>query len=168
MRSLQTTFEEFAVQRMDSLLRLARLLTGNQADAEDLVQSSLLRAQVKWSRIASADRPDAYVRRLLVNVHHSAMRQRRLATVELEETHALCAGSGSDFTEIDALRSSISRLPLRQRTALVLRYYEDLDIGEIAEAMGLNASSVRSALTRALATLRSGSSQIEKAGDNSG
>jgi RNA polymerase sigma-70 factor (sigma-E family) len=165
VRALQTTFEAFAAQRMDSLLRLARLLTGTPTDAEDLVQSSLLRAHLKWPKIASADHPEAYLRKLLVNVHHSSVRKRRYSTVELTHADRPSAAPETAFGEVDELRSSILRLSVRQRTALVLRYYEDLDIDEIAEAMDLRASSVRSSIARALATLRAGTSAPQKAAD---
>jgi RNA polymerase sigma-70 factor (sigma-E family) len=162
---VETTFEAFVAQRMDRLLRLARLLTGNATDAEDLVQNSLLRAHAKWAKIAAADHPDAYLRRLLINVHHSSLRKRRLSVVELEPHDLSFASHDREVAELDALRGSVIRLPIRQRTAVVLRYYEDLDIHEIADAMGLHQSSVRSSLARALSTLRDANELTQKAGD---
>ena len=147
---MDTTFEAFVAQRMDRLRGWHEvLLTGNATDAEDLVQNSLLRAHAKWAKIAAADHPDAYLRRLVINLHHSSLRKRRLPVVELERQNLSFAGHDGDVAELDALRGSVRRLPIRQRTAVVLRYYEDLDIHEIADAMGLSQSSVRSALTRA-------------------
>ncbi|MFI6272272.1 sigma factor [Micromonospora zamorensis] len=60
------TFEEYAFARTSALIRLARLLTDDEHRAEDLVQEVLARAYARWGRISRTDRPDAYVRRMLV------------------------------------------------------------------------------------------------------
>ena len=70
------TFEEYVGSRGPALVRLARLLTGDEHRAEDLTQDVLARAYVHWRRIARADRPDVYVRRMLVNANNSWWRRR--------------------------------------------------------------------------------------------
>ncbi|MFI9640957.1 sigma factor [Micromonospora sp. NPDC051925] len=70
------TFEEYVSSRGPALVRLARLLTGDPHRAEDLTQDVLARAYVHWRRIARADRPDVYVRRMLVNANRSWWRRR--------------------------------------------------------------------------------------------
>ncbi|MEU1396915.1 sigma factor [Micromonospora zamorensis] len=70
------TFEEYAFARTSALIRLARLLTDDEHRAEDLVQEVLARAYSRWGRISRTNRPDAYVRRMLVNAHNSWWRRR--------------------------------------------------------------------------------------------
>lgn len=150
------TFEDFAAERLDSLMPLARLLTGQASDAEDLVQDALVRAHDQWHKVAAAQNPNAYVRRLLINVYTSQHRRLRLQTVPLNKVHDNTAAPtlGVELSERDTLRQAIRALPIRQRTAIVLRYYEDLDVSEIAASMGLTESSVRSAVSRALDNIR--------------
>ena len=149
----EVRFEEFAAAHVESLLRLARLLTGNPHEAEDLVQESLLRAHDRWELVGGARNPAAYMRRLLVNVHRGQRRGRTLDTVAVEAPDRAPLTTMT-WEEREALRQALGTLPLRQRTAVVLRFYEDLDVAEIAEWMGLRESSVRSALARALEALR--------------
>jgi RNA polymerase sigma-70 factor (sigma-E family) len=153
-----STFDEFAATQVDSLLRLARLLTGDPGDAEDLVQESLIRAHARWELVSGADHPGAYMRRLLVNVHRGRGRRKAVASVLVEDpvswSPTSLAGNEVGWEDRDALRRTIAELPLRQRTVLVLRFYEDLETSEIASWMGLRESSVRSALSRALDSLR--------------
>ncbi|GAB3854200.1 hypothetical protein GCM10027610_085400 [Dactylosporangium cerinum] len=77
------TFEEYAFARTAALVRFARLLTGDEHRAEDLVQDVLARAYARWGRISRTDRPDVYVRRMLVNAHHSWWRRRSSGEVSV-------------------------------------------------------------------------------------
>jgi len=152
-------FDLFVEQQFDPLMRLARVLTGNPTEAEDVVQESLLRAHRKWDQVSTAQHPAAYMRRVLVNVHHSRRRSRRWIEVPLGVSATSSSDSihhdrGKDHAEEQALRQVIALLPMRQRTALVLRYYEEMEIREIADAMRLKPSTVRSNLSRALDRLR--------------
>jgi len=149
----EVRFEEFAAAHVGPLLRLARLLTGDSGEAEDLVQESLLRAHERWELVGGARSPAAYMRRLLVNVHRGHRRGRSFDTF-LVEAPDRAASTAMAWEERVALREALGALPVRQRTAVVLRFYEDLEIAEVAEWMGLRESSVRSALARALETLR--------------
>lgn len=69
------TFEDYAFARSQALMRLARLLSGDEHRAEDLVQDVLGRAFARWGRISRMEQPDLYVRRMLVNAHHSWWRR---------------------------------------------------------------------------------------------
>lgn len=154
---MEPSFEAFVTGQLPRIMGLSRLLTGNRADAEDLAQEAFSRAQRKWHRVSAADDPGAYLRRLLVNLHHSRGREQRPPTVAIDavaHTSWATVDPSASVEDVDALRRSLAGLPLRQRTVVVLRYYEDLDTDEIAAAMSLSESSVRSALSRALATLR--------------
>ncbi|MEO3779936.1 SigE family RNA polymerase sigma factor [Micromonospora sp. B11E3] len=150
------TFEEYAFARVSALLRLARLLTGDEHRAEDLLQDTLARAYARWARISRMEQPDLYVRRMLVNGHHSWWRRRSsrevLVTVVAERPGT--SDESAEVAERDALWQLVRALPSRQRTVIVLRYYEDLDDWTIAEILDCSTGTVRTHAKRALAALR--------------
>jgi RNA polymerase sigma-70 factor (sigma-E family) len=151
------TFEEFAAVRLGALLRFAGVLTGDRALAEDVVQEALIRAHGRWASIADLDRPEAYVRKMVVNEYLSWRRRSwRLvpAGSGTDVDTALVADPAVDHAERAAILAELARLPRRQRAVLVLRYYESLSDPEIAEALGCTPGTVRGYASRALATLR--------------
>lgn len=150
------TFEEYVHGRGPALVRLARLLTGDVHRADDLVQDTLARAYVHWRRIAKADRPDVYVRRMLVNANISWWRRkssRELALADIPDRPST-RDIGGEAADRDAMWRLVGTLPPRQRSVLVLRYYEDLDDAAIAEILECSTSTVRVHALRGLATLR--------------
>jgi RNA polymerase sigma-70 factor (sigma-E family) len=150
------TFEEYVLARGPGLVRLARLLVGDNHRAEDLVQDVLARAYPRWGRIVQADQPDRYLRRMLVNARNSWWRRRVNHEVAVA-TVADRAGPddlGGRSAERDAMWRLVLALPPRQRAVLVLRFYEDLDDASIADILGCSAVTVRSHAMRALANLR--------------
>ena len=151
------TFEEFAAARLGAVVRFAAVLAGERALAEDIVQEVLIRAHARWDQIGRLDRPESYVRKMVVNEYLSWRRRswRLVPSADLE------AGPGSpgrdhavDHAERDALLAEVSRLPRRQKAVLVLRYYEALSDAEIAAVLGCTPGTVRGYASRALATLR--------------
>ncbi|MBP2354326.1 RNA polymerase sigma-70 factor (sigma-E family) [Kribbella aluminosa] len=138
------------------LVRLGVMLTGNEHTAEDLVQTVLARAHRKWDRISAADRPEAYLRTMVLNEFLSWRRLLKNNEVLLAEPIELPAYDdvGLRQAQRDATWQLLAKLPRKQRAVLVLRYYEDLPDGEIAEVLGVVAATVRSNAARALATLR--------------
>ncbi|HTJ36864.1 MAG TPA: SigE family RNA polymerase sigma factor [Dactylosporangium sp.] len=155
------TFEEFVEARLQALLRYAVMLAGDPHTAQDLVQETMIRAQLKWRQIAAADMPERYVKRMLTNVYFdlhrgSWLRRVVLRGVDLEATmEPRAVGDHADgLAERDQMWVWLGRLPRQQRAALVLRYYEGLTDGEIAEVLGRPVGTVRSWISRALATLR--------------
>jgi RNA polymerase sigma-70 factor (sigma-E family) len=156
------TFEEYAFARTGALVRFARLLTGDEHRAEDLVQDVLTRAYARWGRISRTDRPDFYVRRMLINAHHSWWRRlssRELAVETVAERPAT-ADEAAEVAERDALWRLVRQLPARQRTVIVLRYYEDLDDARIAEILDCSTATVRTHAKRALDALRAAPSAV--------
>ncbi len=147
-------FDEWVASRGPALLRLAFVLTGNKADAEDVVQDALSRALPRWSRIAAVDNPDAYVRRMVVNAHTSWWRKFRRRETPVAEAVAPGAVDAHDHGDHDRLWLACLRLPEAQRTAVVLRFYEDLEYAEIADLTGVREGSVRSRVSRGLAAMR--------------
>ena len=150
-------FEEFVAAQGRSLLRLAFVLTSDRHLAEDLTQTTLADAYRHWRKVAAAQDPPAYVRRMLVNAHLS-WRRRRSSTERPSEIHDVTAasgpGPGDALAGRDEMRQLLAGLAPRARTVLVLRYYADLDDAAIAEAMGVSQSAVRATASRALASLR--------------
>jgi RNA polymerase sigma-70 factor (sigma-E family) len=151
------TFEEFAAARLGAVVRFAAVLAGERALAEDIVQEVLIRAHARWDRIGRLDRPESYVRKMIVNEYLS-WRRRSWRLVPSDDLEAGPGGPGrdhaADHAERDALLAEVSRLPRRQKAVLVLRYYEALSDAEIAEVLGCAPGTVRGYASRALATLR--------------
>lgn len=148
-------FREYVTARGRALLRTAYLLTGNLADAEDLVQAALAKTYLAWDRIEDRGALDGYVRRAMVNTHISWWRRRRVQefpTDELPDQAVADHAGDSDLSE--TLRRAIDRLPHRMRAAVVLRYYEDMTEAEVAERLGVSLGTVKSTVSRAVAKLR--------------
>ena len=148
-------FRDFVTSRGGALLRTAYLLTGNLADAEDLLQAALAKTYLAWDRIEDRGALDGYVRRAMVNTHISWWRRRRVEeypTDEIPEQAVADHSVGSDMQE--SLRQAISRLPQRMRDAVMLRYYEDMTEAEVAAALGVSLGTVKSTVSRAVAKLR--------------
>src|SRR3954466_4353599 len=129
------------------LFRTAYALTGDVHLAEELLQESLVKLFVAWHRVSRADAPDAYAKRGMVNLATARWRARH----RRPEVLAHDAGAGvsvrgfeGDVAESDALWQVISRLPPRQRTVVVLRYYEDLSEQQIAAVMAISPGTVKS------------------------
>jgi len=148
-------FREYVATRSRALLRTAYLLTGNVADAEDLVQAALAKTYLAWDRIEDRSAVDGYVRRAIVNTHISWWRRRRVEeypTDEIPDQAVADHAGASDLQE--SMRRAVDRLPQRMRAAVVLRYYEDMTEAEVAEVLGVSLGTVKSTVSRAVAKLR--------------
>jgi RNA polymerase sigma-70 factor (sigma-E family) len=152
------TFEEFVLARQAALFRAAYLLTGDRYHAEDLVQSSLERAYQHWRRIAAADNPDAYLRRIMVNLATDWWRSRRRAPerslAEARDIPSAQIGQAESAEDRDLVVRALSTLPAGMRAVVVLRYYEDRSEAETAAIMGCSVGNVKSQAARALSRLR--------------
>lgn len=163
---LLTQHEALARQRVDvasifaehhvGLVRLALLMVGDQASAEDIVQEAFERTHAGRSRIRDADKALAYVRSSVLNGCRSTLR-RRARGFRRAAPYEPPAGSAESAALVGEERREVllalRALPRRQREALTLRYYFDLPDQEVADAMGIGASTVRSTITRGLAAL---------------
>jgi RNA polymerase sigma-70 factor (sigma-E family) len=153
-----TQFTAYVRTKGPTLLRTARSLTPNPADAEDLLQTALTKTYLAWDRIDDHRAVDGYVRRTLVNTRTSQWRKRKVDEFTTDELPEPTPGGVPDLTEQqaqrDALLRAIARLPPRQRAMVVLRYYEDMSEAQTAEAMGVSVGTVKSAVSRALGKLR--------------
>jgi RNA polymerase sigma-70 factor (sigma-E family) len=150
-------FDAFVRSRGPRLVRIARLLVDDADAADDLVQTVLVKVLDAWPRIRRVQDRDAYLRRCLVNTRNSWWwRRRREVRVE-EVTDALTAPAGDVAEHVvrrRALAAALRRLSPGQRTAVVLRYYADLDERQVADAMGCSVGTVRSQTGRGLHRLR--------------
>ena len=148
-------FREFVATSSAALLRTAYLLVGDLGQAEDLLQTALVKTYLAWGRIRDPGAVHAYVRRVLVNTATSWWRRRASAEVPVA---AVPEAAAPDFSgvraEAETMRRQLLTLPARQRAVLVLRFYEDLTEVEVAEALGLTRGTVSRYITRGLATLR--------------
>ena len=147
-------FGEFVVSRSPALLRTAWMLTGDARLAEDLLQSALARVWPHWSRVGG-DRPEAYVRKVMVRLQGAWWRRRwngELPMAEVPQTVACDAYAAAD--ERAVLRRALLRLPKRQRQTVVLRYYDDLSEREVAALMDCSVGTVKSQAAKGLARLR--------------
>ena len=147
--------EAFVAQRYVPMLRLARVLVGDLAQAEDLVQDVLATVVVRWRRVRAADDRVAYANRMLVNAATSWRRRpsRRESAAVLDDDRP--APDTRPATEArSALRAAMADLPRRHRAVLVLRYLEDWPDDDIADALGVAPATVRSCARRGLAALR--------------
>ena len=153
------TYEEFADAQLGAMLRYAVMLCGDPHLAQDLVQETMVRVQLNWRKVVRADAPDRYVRRMITNQYLDWRRGSWLRRVLLRaEPDEMARATHVDHAQLSADRDQIwswlARLPKAQRAALVLRYYEDLPDAEIADVLGCAVGTVRSSISRALATLR--------------
>ncbi len=151
------SFREFVDNRSSALLKTAVLLSGGDRHAgEDLLQNALAKAAGRWQRI---DEPEAYVRRILYRQQVSRWRLkwpgREVSVAEPPELGAPGTDTAAAAELRLVMRQALSRLTARQRTVLVLRYFEDLPEADVARLLGCSVGTVRSTTHRSLARLRS-------------
>ena len=127
------------------MTRVAYLITGRGAVAEEIVHDSFIAAQRSWSTVTN---PNAYLRAAVVNRSRSWLRRRRL------ERNTPFAAPDSVLLGADELWDALGRLPERRRTVIVLRFYDDLPDAEIAGLLGCRPATVRTLVHRALHDLR--------------
>lgn len=153
MRSATEDFREFVSARQGALRRTAYLLCGDWHQAQDLTQQTLAKLFVAWPRVRAVEAVDSYARQVLVRTFIDESRKRRnheLVTAELPE-------SGVEGPEIEtrlALMEALKQLSPRQRAVVALRFWDDMSVEATAEALGMNANTVKSDTARALAKLK--------------
>ncbi len=148
-------------QHSPAAYRLAYLLVGEPALAEDLVQDAFVRLIGRFTSLRDPDAFDAYLRRTVINLSHSTLRRRGVERAQLRQHAVLTARTGTgpsagqrDVETADELWRQLQHLAPRQRTALVLRYYEDLSEQQTADLLGCPVRTVKSLVARGLAAMR--------------
>lgn len=144
-------FEDYVRVRYGELRRVAFLLTGDWASADDAVQTALIRCEKRWGAIG-VPQQHAYVRKAVVNTT-STWRLRRRQHGPLSDLEAVASSEHDADSRLTVL-AALRRLPLGQRQVLVLRFYVGMAESEIAEVLGVSAGTVKSRASRALAALR--------------
>lgn len=150
------SLEDRYVRHAPEALRLAYLLTSDAALAEDITQEAFIRVAGRFRHLRTPDSFDAYLRRTVVNLCMSHHRRRRVerAYLEREARHPTARVEPPDLGSRDEIRGALAALPMRQRAAVVLRYYEDLPEQRVAEVLGCSVPAARSLVFRAMESLR--------------
>jgi RNA polymerase sigma factor (sigma-70 family) len=142
------SFDAVYLESRPGLIRLAYLIVGSRAVAEELVQEAFLRLH---QRFAEVDNPGGFLRVVLVRLCVSSNRRRAM---EAERLERVSVGTAAAEPELDETWVAIQRLSPDRRLVLILRYYEDLPHDEIARLIGAPTVTVRTRVRRALADLR--------------
>lgn len=144
---------DLARRRGDGLVRYAFLLTGDVAAAQDLVQDAFVKVFVRLRAHPEAEFAEAYVRRAIVTTYIDGHRRRRRFT---EVRHLLATGDeylGPDTSAHLDLHAALATLSTQERAAVVLRYFSDLTVAEVADEMGLALGTVKRYLHAAIGKL---------------
>ena len=149
-------FDDFVLARSASLHRAAYLMVGDVALAQDLVQEALTKTYVAWPRLHRTASAEAYTRKAITTTAISWFRRKswsnERATESLPETSS--GGHADAVVQSTLLWTCLQDLPVRQRAAIVLRYYEDLTEAQTAETMGCAIGTVKSQVSAGLTKLR--------------
>lgn len=155
--STEGRLAELYTRHSPAAQRLAFLLTGDRAQAEDLVQEAFVRVVGRFGHLRVPDAFEAYLRRTIVNLHTSQLRHRRVERAWLEREGGAARRSVDPTPDVGAreeLWSAVLELPARQRAAVVLRFYEDLSEHQTAEVLGCSPAAAKMLVARAMETLR--------------
>jgi len=148
-------FEDYVRTRQDALLRSARRLVPDPIDAQDLVQTALVRTYPRWDGIADKALADAYMRRVMINTRTEWWRNRKLEEVPSAELPENSIDDGAEQrADREMLRDVMRVLAPKQRQVVIMRHYGQLTTEETARALGMSTGTVKSTLHRALARLR--------------
>lgn len=154
----EAAYGEYVTARRRALLRTAFLLTGDWHAAEDLVQETLAKLYVSWRRVRRRDDLDGYARKTMLNAYIDSTRRpwRREHAVQVVPDGAGSGdpADGSDPRTRRRLMTALAAVPPRQRAVLVLRFWEDLSVDQVAGLLGCSAGNVKSQSSRGLDKLR--------------
>jgi RNA polymerase sigma-70 factor (sigma-E family) len=140
-----------------ALVHLAALLVRDVATAEEVVQDAFIAMHGSWRRLRDTDKALAYLRQSVVNKSRSVLRHRvvmdRNAPKPAPDVPSAEQGAMS-LLERSSVINALRKLPVRQREALVLRYYADMSEAQIASVMGISRGAVKSHTARGMSSLR--------------
>ncbi len=157
-RAPDDEFVAYYAARADHLRNTAYLLCGDWHLAEDLMQISVTKLYKAWRRIERHDTLDQYARRVLLRAFLDERRRswrRELSTMPDHPTLDRVATESTSTDERMLLRSALQRVPKRQRAVLVLRFFADLSVEQVADILGCSTGTVKSQTSDGLANLRS-------------
>jgi RNA polymerase sigma-70 factor (sigma-E family) len=149
----EEAFRAFAWGQRPILRRTAYLLCGDWHQADDLVQTTLVKLYVAWKRVHGGDNPVAYTRQILTRCYLDERRRPWRRESPADQLIDLAAPPVPADERLD-LRAALAMLPARQRATIVLRFFADASVAETAHALDCSEGTVKSQTARALATLR--------------
>ena len=140
------------------MCRLAFVILGDHALAEEIVMEALLKTFAGWGRLRDIDRADSYLRRAVVNLCRSRIRRKMIEARVNSEARGQAARAKPDWDQEShetnrLVMEAVRALPERQRAAVVLRYYDDLSESQIAEVLDCSVGTVKSQLSKARSKL---------------
>jgi RNA polymerase sigma-70 factor (sigma-E family) len=154
--ALDPRLSDYVRGQWPALVRYAAALSGNPVEAEELVQTALVRVALRWPFVRDKDNPDGYVRRAIANGYLTTWRRvrSRETTVAEPPEAAVASDESAGIDDVMTVRRALAGLPPRQRAVLVLRYLEDRSEQETADLLGCSVGTVKSQASKALAKLR--------------
>ena len=150
----EVEYVEYVTARIPALRRLAYLLTSDGHRADDLVQQTITKLFVKWQQAKKAEHLDGYVRTMLVRTFLSERRLRWARVRLFRDTPEPTPVEHDGIEDRQVVRAALARVPRHQQAVLVLRFFYDLSVDEVARMLGCTAGTVKSQTSRGLATLR--------------
>ena len=148
-------FAEFYEETASEIYTFGRLLAG--MEGEDLAAEAYARALARWNEVSGYDRPDAWIRRVMVNLLITRRRKERIHNLFLQRARSeIAPPSDEDQSETKLLiRTALDKLSPRQRAVIILRYFDDLSLEDTARALRCSVSTASTHLSRARSALRS-------------
>jgi RNA polymerase sigma factor (sigma-70 family) len=157
---------QFCRREWPRLVGSLSLFTGDGELAQEIAQETLARVCRDWHKVSRLDAPGAWAHRVALNLARSHFRHRGVARRHAHRLALAVQANDPDTATAVAVRRAVSLLPLRQRTALVLRYFADLSVAETAEAMRCPPGTVKTLTRQAILALRTmgliGDTEIEE------
>ena len=148
-------FTAFVLSSQPALRRTAYLMCGDWQLASDHVQEALIRVYRHWPRLRGEPEARSYARKAVVSVVIDAKRRRSSTEVPVLEVRDVVGADASERSaDRELLTRCLAQVPARQRACLVLRYYDDLPVSEVAAALGISEGTVKSQTARGLTTLQ--------------
>lgn len=144
---------DFCEQEYERLVRVLSLYCGSGPIAEELAHDALIKACRDWNRVKTMDFPRAWLHRVGMNLANSHFRRRSIERRVTEKLGA-SAQEAPDHSEAFVIRSVVAALPPRQRTVILLHYFDDLTYAQIGELLGCPANTAKSLARRAMESLR--------------
>jgi RNA polymerase sigma factor, sigma-70 family len=147
-------FEKFITQNLDNIYRFAYIYVHNRQDAEDIVNDSVIKALKSIHSLKNEEFMKTWFFRIITNTAYTYIKRRKKLVLMNDEVLENCDSSFDDYSHI-SFEEMIQKLPLSYRSIIVLRFFEDLKISEIAEVLDINENTIKTRLYKALEILKS-------------
>jgi RNA polymerase sigma-70 factor (ECF subfamily) len=147
-------FEDFYRSNFARLAAAAFLMTGDREEGADLAQEAFVRAYERWRAVSHHPHPEAWLFRVVANLAVSQLRRERLRSRWKRAWGSAAAAAPPHEVTEPAVLSALKDLTDAQRTVVVLRYYADLSVDQVAEALGKRPGTVRALTSQAFSRLR--------------